>query len=397
MNRIPCILSFIFLVIAQPLFAGEWSGFISAESRYFSERATDSRQADNMVSLAFQPEYYHEWDNRKQSLTFVPFFRMDSHDRERSHTDIRELSWIKAAHDWELRLGIRKVFWGVTESQHLVDIINQTDLVETPDGEEKLGQPMINLALIRDWGTLDLFMLPGFRERTFPGIKGRLRTQPHIDDSQTVYSHPDRDRSIDFAIRWSLTLGDWDIGLAHFTGTSRDPDMIVGIDKNASPVLIPLYQGIDQTSLDLQLVHDAWLWKLEAMTRNGQNGGRYFASAGGFEYTLYGIFDSDADLGIITEYHFDDRQQSSPSPFNNDLMLGLRLGLNDVQSSEALVGVISDLDGKGEVFSIEASRRFGSSYKATLEGRFFTHTDNTNSLYSYRNDDYLQLELSYYF
>jgi len=54
-------------------------------------------------------------------------------------------------------------FWGVTEFQHLVDIINQTDLVENIDTEDKLGQPMINLALINDWGTVDLFIMPYFR------------------------------------------------------------------------------------------------------------------------------------------------------------------------------------------------------------------------------------------
>ena len=47
-----------------------------------------------------------------------------------------------------MRLGLRKVYWGVTESQHLVDVINQTEGVENLDGEDKLGQPMLNLALI---------------------------------------------------------------------------------------------------------------------------------------------------------------------------------------------------------------------------------------------------------
>ena len=53
------------------------------------------------------------------------------------------------------------MFWGVTESQHLVDVVNQTDLVENPDGEEKLGQLMVNLTVARSWGTLNLFVAPG--------------------------------------------------------------------------------------------------------------------------------------------------------------------------------------------------------------------------------------------
>ncbi|MDD7885073.1 hypothetical protein [Flavivirga sp. 57AJ16] len=42
----------------------------------------------------------------------------------------------------------------MTESNHLVDIINQTDAVETFDGEEKLGQPMVQLS----WGTDNIIL-----------------------------------------------------------------------------------------------------------------------------------------------------------------------------------------------------------------------------------------------
>ena len=96
------------------------------------------------------------------------------------------MNWLKVFDESELRVGLRKVFWGVTESQHLVDIINQTDLVESLDGEEKLGQPMINYALINDWGTLDLYLLPYFRERTFSGINGRLRSSLYVDTTNPL-------------------------------------------------------------------------------------------------------------------------------------------------------------------------------------------------------------------
>jgi hypothetical protein len=43
---------------------------------------------------------------------------------------VRELNWIHQAETWSLLAGVGKVFGSVTESRHLVDIINQTDLVE---------------------------------------------------------------------------------------------------------------------------------------------------------------------------------------------------------------------------------------------------------------------------
>ena len=107
------------------------------------------------------------------NFELILFGRVDQHDRNRTHGDIREAFFELFFDEWTLGFGIHKVFWGVTESRHLVDIINQTDLVENTDGEDKLGQPMLNLALIGDYGTVDLFVLPYFRERTFAGADGR--------------------------------------------------------------------------------------------------------------------------------------------------------------------------------------------------------------------------------
>ena len=133
-------------------FRASASGSITAELRGFFDDPLYPEQADTTASLALQPEFYMSWNDRKSSLTFVPFARVGDEDEERNHADVRELMWINAMGDWELRLGVGKVFWGVTESLHLVDVINQVDLVESPDGEDKLGQPMANLSWSSDWG-----------------------------------------------------------------------------------------------------------------------------------------------------------------------------------------------------------------------------------------------------
>ena len=63
----------------------------------------------------------------------------------------------------------------MTESVHLVNVINQADVLEEIDGSAKLGQPMANLSWIQDWGVLDFYVMPYFREASFPGVKSRLR------------------------------------------------------------------------------------------------------------------------------------------------------------------------------------------------------------------------------
>ena len=106
------------------------------------------------------PEIFHQFDNGAQ-FYFIPFFRYDHADKERTHFDIREFDFIYSGDFWSVRLGVRKVFWGTTETQHLVDIVNQTDFLEGPDGEDKLGQPMVNISLVQDWGTLAFASRPG--------------------------------------------------------------------------------------------------------------------------------------------------------------------------------------------------------------------------------------------
>ena len=114
---------------------GEWSGYVSVESRSFPQTAAlpDQKRAD--VSVVFAPEYDLLYARGSQAISFEGFIRLDGVDRDRTHWDIRELFWEGVWDAWELRVGVRHIFWGVTESQHLVDIVNQTDLVERPDGK----------------------------------------------------------------------------------------------------------------------------------------------------------------------------------------------------------------------------------------------------------------------
>lgn len=386
------------LLIAAPTapHAAEWSGRIAAELRLFPQAPADPHQTDGGLALLAEPQYHTEWNGGRDSFTAVPFVRVDTEDSARSHADLREFTWLHVGEDWELRAGVRRLFWGVTESQHLVDIVNQTDFVEDPDGEDKLGQPMINLALIRDAGTFDLYLLPGFRERTFPGRAGRLRSLPRVDTSQTSYADADGDRHLDAAVRWQRVLGDWDIGVSHFAGTSREPRLRPGVDRAGEPVLIPHYDLIDQTGLDLQWTRAAWLWKLEAIRRSGQ-GPTFFAATAGFEYTLTGVAGSALDLGLLAEYLYDERGARSPAPFQDDVMLGMRLGVNDVQGSELLFAVIADRDGGAAFYNLEASRRVGAQWRLGLVARAFAHPAAHEALASYRDDDYVQLELGFYF
>lgn len=386
---------------ADPSGGLTFDGKVAVEYRRFYEPGLAPEQNyHNNFSFVIEPSWRYEWDGGNQSVVFTPFARIDDQDDERTHYDIRELLWTKNSGPWIFRAGIGKVFWGVTESQHIVDIINQTDLIENTDTEDKLGQAMLNIAYSTDIGTFELYILPGFRERTFPGQEGRLRLVPKVNDDHTVYESGAKQKHIDLAVRWAHTLGDWEIGLAHFHGTTRDPQYIPVLNAFMVPTEFrAFYEIIDQTSIDLQAVKGSWLWKLEAFSRGGQGSSRFEAMAAGFEYTISGIYQTGADLGLLAEYLYDNRDRLElTTPFDDDIYLGARLGLNDTQSTELLVGVIMDRHTSEWAYSVEGSRRIGDNWKISMEARGFSNSNPKNLIsYPVRKDDYLMLELERFF
>lgn len=385
----------------------EWSARVEAEGILYPASPADPRQVHHSGSIAVGPEWEWEFGDRRHLVTFEGFGRLDSSDPDRTHADIRVLSWEYAANDWELRVGMRRVFWGVTESQHLVDVINQTDLIESPDGEDKLGQPMLNFALITDVGTFDAFVMPLFRERTYPGPRGRLRFQPQVETAHDAFLDGIRSDRTDLAARWSHYLGAWDFGVSHFHGTSREPRLAIDLDSDdSSPVLVPVYEVIDQTGVDVQMTTGGWLWKLESILRSGQ-GDTFAALTGGFEYTFGGFLGSVSDLGVLLEYSWDERGEAdltaNPggplgfSLFQNDLFVGSRLALNDVGDTAILAGGLIDLDTGSLLMSVEASRRIADGWTLEVEGRAFAGSAVGEPLYSLRRDDYVRVALVRFF
>ena len=289
---------FIILAIGyESVMAIGLTGYIAPEGRYFPSDHLYMGQKDNDASVAIQLEAYHEWGNGS-SITFVPFARFDSNNNKRSHYDIRELNFLWVTESFETRLGVGKVFWGAMEFVHLVDIINQTDLVENIDGVEKLGQPMLNVSIPFQSMSLDFFVLPYFRERTFPGEEGRLRAPFVVDTNNAQYEDKAKQEHVDYATRLNITFDDFDVGLSFFNGTNRDPNLVQLMSSSGTDLLIPYYEQIRQAGIDLTGALGEWLLKLEAIYRWGSLA-EFYAVVGGFEYTFIGFVLPNADLGMI--------------------------------------------------------------------------------------------------
>ena len=383
----------------------EFTGSVDLDGRWYPQLHAHPEQRAHASGFAVEPKLHLRGEG-DWSFTMAPFFRYDGADSSRTHADLREAYLLMFGEagdgEWELRLGVDRVFWGVTESQHLVDIINQTDLVEHPNKETKLGQPMAHLTWSTERGILEFFALTYHRVRTYPGRHGRLRSSIVIDDENVTYESAAQEWRVDLAARYSHSFGPFDLGVSVFDGTSREPSFTPHIDERGALSLRQHYEPILQFSVDAQLTIESWLFKLEALQREGARNLRgvkedFAAFVVGGEYTFNSVFGSAADLGLLAEWNYDERRERSNSEFQNDLFFAVRLGLNDAQSTEMIAGVLADADHTTRTMSIELRRRLSDQWSMKLESIILMDVDEEDIIHDTRRDSFVALNVTYNF
>ena len=387
-------------------------GSVEIEGTVFAEEPRFAGQEDNTVSVAVRAKTVLEWNDTAlggadATVTVTPFIRIDPDDDERTHADLREAKLDLRFGETDVTLGNDFVFWGKTEVDQIVDIINQTDGVEGTDGEDKLGQPMIRVSRLVDIGAVSgaasFFYLPYFRERTFLGTPSRLRGAVIVDGGDARYETSAEEWTPSFAARLAGFYGDFDVGLSAFHGLSRDPAFEVkpGSVNLATGAfeLRPVYGRITQVGLDGQYTAGSTLWKTELVGRFDQRNRSfekedYIAVIAGLEHTLYGMGESNADLGLIAEYAYDSRGDDALTVFENDVVLGARLALNDTQDSAALLTATVDTETAETLLRLEAERRIGEIAKLSLEAGAFLNTDEISPVEQLQDDHFLRATLA---
>ncbi len=406
MHASALLLALPFLV-PDPAHAQSWLGDqveifgkVAVETRIFPEAGAHPGQRSHASGFSLEATAYIEGDGGS-SITITPFLRFDAGDPERSHADLREAYFLNYGDvgdgEWELRLGIDRVFWGVAEARSLVDIINQTDLVEHPNAKTKLGQPMAHFTLSGGWGVLELFGLTGHRKRTFPGMLGRFRGQRLVDNDRATYESADEDWHVDLAGRYSNSFGPLDIGLSMFDGTSREPTY-----RLSALSLVPHYEQIRQFGLDGQITTGPLLLKLEAIRRTGGRNRMlqeedYTASILGGEYLASGPWDSDSDLSLFAERLRDERGPDATDAFSNAVFLGARLGLNDEHGTDFFLGVLDSREGGGRALSAEFNRRLTDNLSLHVESTAHLEFETDPAVHDTRHDSYIGVSLEYNF
>ena len=365
----------------------EFSGYAELQERAFQEREY-SAQEYNYFSGSLSPNWRVGMD-RDNALTLRLFARHDFSDPSRTHEDVREALWQHFDGSQEWRIGIDEVFWGVTESRHLVDIVNQKDYLERIDGDAKLGQPMVNWNWQGRRNSVELYLLPYFREAEFPGAGGRFRTPLPVTDAAYVDGAHRDDASA--AIRWHYSGLGSDLALSYFDGISRDPryDLVL---RSGQLRVQPTYVGLSQWGLEAQKAAGDWLLKAEAIYRDADASS--WAGVTGFEYTFNDTF--GGTTGLLLEYLRDTREWIPADTFQDDIFIGARYASSSLSSTNLLVGFYQDRRHGGRVFKLKLDTRLARKFKLSVELWRFDQLRQRELAALFRKDDYLEMSLRYY-
>lgn len=370
-------------------------GYVEGEARPYLQDSTDGDRPRATGSLA--AEVSAEWNVAEgQAFKITGFGRVDAVDDKRTHAEIREAKYTGTFGDVQFTAGFDTLFWGTTESFHLVDIINQIDGVEDIDDEDKRGELMLAGSYITELGTFSAYAMPLARQRTFPGADGRPNAAMIVDTDQVQYAGGN-EWHLSWAARYSGSFEFLDIGLSYFDGIARDPRFTMGFDDDnpAIPVLIPNYDEIQQVGIDTQITLGPLLLKGEAI-KQWNDFEDYTAFIAGFEYTAFGLL-GKADVGVLAEYLYDDRGENGPLPFEDDVFVGARVSLNDTADTHILAGAILDLDGDGHFINVEASTRLGEKWRVSLDARILTQSTEPSIFQPFQDDDFVQVRVQRYF
>lgn len=386
-----------------------WRGELRADWTQFADTTAVD---DERSHPAFWASGRGKWTSAdgQNSAVLEASWREDTVDASRDRTELRE-AWLRhEGESWHASAGIRQIFWGVVESRHLVNVINSSDFAERFDGETRLGQPLLNVGGELAGGQLDVYLLPYFREPTQPEL--RFRAPLPIAGALTTYTNRDGRQHRDWAFRWQRSFANIDVGLTGFQGTARDPRLTVVCDPQVLlafgqclPIAFaPVYEQSRQLGLDAVGVFDALQVKLEALARErgdstkpGTGKATNLASVTGLEYTWSTPFQLDGDVGLVLEYMLDQEKTGLRTPFQKDLAAGVRLTLNDVGSTSLLALANVDMDKGTRMVSVEASTRLGEHWRLAGELWLFQAIPVLDPLSNFRDDDHLQLSVSYFF
>ncbi|WP_237716146.1 hypothetical protein [Moritella dasanensis] len=342
----------------------------------------------HQVSIALSPHIEASSERNNMVYTVHPFIRIDERDDERTHIDLREFKAALVTKKWQASIGFDQVYWGVMENHHLVDIVNQTDYNESPNGEDKLGQPMLRLGINLNDALLEAMLLIGYREAAMPTPGARFSFE---NDNSYEYEGWGEEYHPDIALRYSKSIKNIDLGVSYFGGHTRTPEL------RSQTVGDPVWYVnlVDQVSVEVNADLGRIELKAEVLYKVVEDQSTR-AMVLGTEFKL--IQNKNVGVNLLAEYSWDQHGVDAfDNSFQNDLFAGARITLFGLNDSEILLGHNYDFDFSSQHGFVQAKVNVTKKLSVGIEGWWFNVSDDDYANKTYNDDNMIQLTGYYNF
>lgn len=422
-----------------------YKGAIGMELWHFPQQSNDPQHEDNVTTLDTFMELTLKMPGNLD-LRFRPICIFDFADadfayeelsyygkgRSRIRIDDLYLDWFSDL--IEIRFGYQIFSWETVESYNWADFLNQTDREIDLFDPEKIGEPAVRVRFPLPTDVdqyLEFYYFPYFTPARFPrtgnrydlfsGRRYAVGSNPdyadyHLPDDYTVpivqsneledmvYGSDDERWRPQWAARYQTSLLDSiDFALYFFNGYERsprfvpkeDPAMVlpIGMGGRETLLLVHHYDIVTKLGFTFQGNRGPWLFKGETLyqlyeqeivTKNETPVDDYYAFTTGLEYTLYGLFFDNQDVGLILEWIECSEEGKDLVTYPNHFFGGIRYTFNNPSNRSILLGGYFNNKDHENVIRLEYSERLGEQFTLELEGLLVDADDD--SLFGPFND-----------
>jgi len=335
-------------------------GEVTLESRQFTDDDLEHTQDYNLGLFVRIETRYRKGPFRLQVRAFG---RVDHEDSTRDLTALEEAWAGYRKGPWDLRLGFQMWNWTATEAFHPADVMNSRNLDSNIENPEKLGELMFSARRAIGDGGLSLYYLPRYEAPNLPGPSSRLSFVPAgLTVGKPIWLEDDAISSDHYGAQWGArftqTFGDADLSVHYLDHMDRQYPLF-SLEPDSLEIR-PVYSKVQDLGLTYLHILGSLIFKLEYAHKEFEdqigllqafNQIDHQQGAFGLEYGWSNPSGSETTMLLEGQGVFGTtkEERAQITPFQRDLLAGLRHTWNDTMSRELLFTCIYDLERDHEI------------------------------------------------
>jgi hypothetical protein len=230
--------------------------------------------------MTVEPDIDFYSNDHNYSCHFQANFKRTNISKSSDYDAVKEGYCDYFTQDFLLLFGFNTEFWGVAESHNTVNILNQVNLKEGFDSDERLGVFMIKGTYNLNLGEFSYYYLPKPDRVDYPDNDIRWSYIPDgINILPAVYDNNADKNSGIHILRYRGNIEAWEYALYLYHGLSRDA---VLKPTSTEFSVRPHYYIMTQYALEAQYTGDGLLLKLESFHQS-HNDDRFISIIAGLE------------------------------------------------------------------------------------------------------------------